>query len=532
MCQRGRFLRRNTLLAAPLLLASVFSSPLAAEVRLFSQDGRVDLRGVSVHLEQDTYFLMTGTRTLEVPAALVICEGRGCPRPADLEETETTASAEPGSFSDIRIVGAPSLLKGSVPEIIDAFSLALNTDIWRGLDEDGHVIFELQAGDGLALGNIRLEPDRRDEALQRLSNGQAQIAILYEAGYRERRQADQAEQGLKKQILARDAIMILAGARIPVQALPVVDLADILAGRITNWQDLGGPDLEIKVFGREPRSATSDLMESLLLRPRGLELGSHVIDLTSDRAVAEAVDRFPNSLGVIRYRPDLQARAMPVLDRCGHAVAPGIFSVKTEAYPLTARIVAFRSADAKDKGELERFSLFLVSRDTREVVAATGAVDNAPVQNELQTALTLIAEVSSSLDDQVRILAQERYRRVTNGARQLSLLFRNPGEHLHSEARFDPEIVALAEMIASNLKAIEDIFLIGLSSSRSDASEAMRASSGAADSVRKALMMIADDARAGYADRVSSAGYGDVTSRGCKKHAHGPSDLWVEVWVR
>jgi phosphate transport system substrate-binding protein len=64
------------------------------------------------------------------------------------------------------------------------------------------------------------------------------------------------EKGLTEIPMAHDAIALVVNVRNPVRALTMMQARDVFAGRIRNWQELGGPDWRITPITREEGSGT------------------------------------------------------------------------------------------------------------------------------------------------------------------------------------------------------------------------------------------------------------------------------------
>lgn len=68
---------------------------------------------------------------------------------------------------------------------------------------------------------------------------------------------DEAKAGIQAIQIARDAVAIVVGKENSFQgSLSKAQLRDIYAGKITNWSEVGGSNLPIKVYNRHPDSGT------------------------------------------------------------------------------------------------------------------------------------------------------------------------------------------------------------------------------------------------------------------------------------
>lgn len=103
-----------------------------------------------------------------------------------------------------------------------------------------------------------------------------------------------SETGLKATVLALDGIAIIVNKDNGVKDLTVEQIADIFTGKIKNWKEVGGADLEISCIGRESGSGTRDGFESVTKTEKACVLDQ---ELNSTGAVISAVGSNPNAIG-------------------------------------------------------------------------------------------------------------------------------------------------------------------------------------------------------------------------------------------
>jgi phosphate transport system substrate-binding protein len=79
------------------------------------------------------------------------------------------------------------------------------------------------------------------------------------------RELTQDDPALNKILLARDGIAIIVNPANPVNGLTKIQVRDIFAGTITNWNQVGGPDKEIHVAAREEGSGTRTAFQEMVM---------------------------------------------------------------------------------------------------------------------------------------------------------------------------------------------------------------------------------------------------------------------------
>lgn len=70
--------------------------------------------------------------------------------------------------------------------------------------------------------------------------------------------------GIEEIPVAIDGIAIAVHPNLPVSGLTITQLKEILTGKITNWKQVGGPDLKITVYARKPSSTFNFIQETVL----------------------------------------------------------------------------------------------------------------------------------------------------------------------------------------------------------------------------------------------------------------------------
>ena len=70
--------------------------------------------------------------------------------------------------------------------------------------------------------------------------------------------------GAVANVVAKDGVAVIVNPANSVTDLTVEQIADIFSGKITNWSELGGEDMEIAVYGREAGSGTRGAFEEIV----------------------------------------------------------------------------------------------------------------------------------------------------------------------------------------------------------------------------------------------------------------------------
>jgi phosphate transport system substrate-binding protein len=164
-------------------------------------------------------------------------------------------------------------------------------------------------------------------------------------------------QGAKPIVIALDGMTPVVNKNVRISNISKKDLAAIFTGNITNWKDVGGPDLKIVVVNRDEASGTYASFWELVCQPfygKAVAYTKDVIVTKENGEVAAKVASTPGSIGYVGM-----AFADQVVKAGGRQlmvdkVAGTIPNVISKKYPLSR-------------------SLFLITKDT----PAAGSVEKA-----------------------------------------------------------------------------------------------------------------------------------------------------------
>ncbi|MDY7022158.1 MAG: serine/threonine-protein kinase, partial [Cyanobacteriota bacterium] len=132
---------------------------------------------------------------------------------------------------------------------------------------------------------------------------------------KEKEQAQQKGFEIKEIPIAIDAIAVAINPQINIQGLTVMQLRDIYLGRITNWQEVGGPDIEITPYSRSSESGTVDFFLENILEGQELAANIEIIKTTT-----LGIRKVANNLGGIYF-----ASAPEIVGQCDiKAIAIGL----------------------------------------------------------------------------------------------------------------------------------------------------------------------------------------------------------------
>ncbi|MBI5749883.1 MAG: phosphate ABC transporter substrate-binding protein [Nitrospinae bacterium] len=102
--------------------------------------------------------------------------------------------------------------------------------------------------------------------------------------------------GVKEVLIGRDAIGVLVNPANPVSDLSFAQLKGIFTGKITNWKDVGGPDLPVTVYIVNPQSATRKVFAKIVLGGEDYS-GKNIETVRPDPAIIDKVSSDKGGIG-------------------------------------------------------------------------------------------------------------------------------------------------------------------------------------------------------------------------------------------
>ncbi len=201
----------------------------------------------------------------------------------------------------------------------------------------------------LAMGN------GSSEGILAVSNGSAGIGT----SSRDLKPAE-AGLGLVDWPIARDAIAVIVNPSNPVAALTTTQVAQIFEGKITNWSQVGGPDLEIGLVNRDEASGTREAFSKIVLK--GADFDPTAAVLSGTGQVRFVVAQARGAVGYISLGfVDKSVKALAV-----DGVVPTGATVSDGTYPVSRLLHFFTKG--QPTGLAKAYIDYVLSPEIQETV--------------------------------------------------------------------------------------------------------------------------------------------------------------------
>ncbi|MCZ8534012.1 phosphate ABC transporter substrate-binding protein [Psychrobacillus psychrodurans] len=174
--------------------------------------------------------------------------------------------------------------------------------------------------------------------------------------------------GLKEVVIAYDGIVVVTHPSNKVKDLTMEQIKQIFTGELTNWNELGGDDLEIVVVSREDGSGSRDAFQEIVEYSSG-ELIRNAIIASGNGNIKTTVANNKHAVGFISF--EYIDESISTIDING--VEATAENVLQEKYSLSRPFLfVHRDGQLTDTGQ--RFIDFILSNEGQLIAAEAGAI--------------------------------------------------------------------------------------------------------------------------------------------------------------
>ena len=508
------------------LAAGLAMTPIAAtagEVALKSADGTVNLVGEFIEFKDDNYVIRTALGDLRISASRVRCEGDDCP------VFTTTAADVVIAGSDTVGLGLMPLLMSGYASYLEAEASVVNTET------EGQIVasFIGDGGFGDELGSYLVTSTSSGDAFTGLLDGSAAIGMasrrIKPSEARELRDAGAGNMVSTSQehVVAVDSLVMIVNPNNPVDTISIEQLRDIYSGSVTNWSEIGGPDLPIQVITRQQGSGTLSVFENRIFGDDAPATPEAFQVADDNNVVAAAVNETEGAIGFVGYAFQRGAKALNLINECGIESTPDAFSASTEEYAIQRRLYLYNT-EAADQKALD-FVKFTQSEEADGVIAKSGFIDlGVKVREQSMESARARTLINTEADAFEGAVIREMLAEMLKSDR-LSTTFRFRTGSSKLDERGELDMARLTNYLEDMPEGTK-VTMVGFT----DSVGAFEANG--ALSVGRAQQVV-DDLRAFAGDRLSNVefaatGFGEVSPAACNIDENGRSvNRRVEVWI-
>ena len=280
---------------------------------------------------------LLGLAACSAAGVLTACSGSSEPA-----SSASTAPEPPASSAASEVTAAPFLTVEDFP-VLDGSTACIPLMAQMLADTTGMDLEEAQSIISVSTTAYAWESFG-------LYNTDTKMLVVYEAPDSVKEELEAANVQLEQKPIGVDALVFIVNEDNPVTDLTQQQLRDIYAGKITNWKDVGGQDLDIVAFQRRSDSGSQTLFQKLLIQ--GGELMDPPTEL-APTAMGELVDSLAaynnsaNAIGFSVYYYIDQMYSQPGLRLLSvDGVMPSNDTLADGSYPLCNDFYAVIRPDA------------------------------------------------------------------------------------------------------------------------------------------------------------------------------------------
>lgn len=210
--------------------------------------------------------------------------------------------------------------------------------------------------------------------IEAASNGTADIAT----SSRELTE-EEASHELVATVIAHDGIAVIVNPDNPVSGLTTQQLRDIYAGKITNWSEVGGPDLAIQVVNRDEASGTREAFRTIVMGDASFDRSAAVLPGTGQ--VRDVVSRTPGAIGYISIGfVDNDFASTSVRSLTIDGVEATEENVEDGSYPISRDLYFFTNGDPQ--GAAYDYISYVLSDAMNDTIRDAGYIPAHQTQGE------------------------------------------------------------------------------------------------------------------------------------------------------
>jgi len=168
--------------------------------------------------------------------------------------------------------------------------------------------------------------------------------------------------------VAMDGVCVVLHPSNPISELTTAQIADIYMGKITNWKELGGPDMAIVAISRDTSSGTYEVFHEKVMNKKDMAASVEYVN-----ANPQAHARVKTTAGAIGYVGlgflDRNVKAIKV-----NGVAPTKRTIAQGTFPVSRPLFLFTNGYPKLGSLIHAFCIFYLTEEGQEIVEAKGFV--------------------------------------------------------------------------------------------------------------------------------------------------------------
>lgn len=512
-------------LLTALLLVFASCAAWAEDVLLTSRDGQIEISGTLLGFDGEFYRVETIYGELTIDSSGVICDGPGCPNLQDF-------------VAELSISGSATMGAVLLPALVEGFAQRNGYKSVREDTDPSHFTYTLiDSRSEQPAGHLFFRVSNSDEGFADLLANEADLVMsLREVTPAEQKRAFDAGMGnlrdpKRSSVLALDAIVPIVAPSNPIREISPLQLAQVYAGQIVNWRELGGADAPIILYAPSPDSGLGQAAVDRILAPVALDISAQAVRHKRGDNLAQAVSRDPFALGISSYAEVGGAVALTLTGTCGRSLRATRRSIKTKDYPLGAPM--FLYTPARRLPQIARaFLAFTSSPEAQLVIRRSGFVDQAPEEIPIDAQGNRLANAIAAAGEGVDLAELQRMIDRLSQMQRLTTSFRFEAGSIALDAQSRANVLQLAQRLERGRYDSRELVFVGFSDGDGPAAPNRAIALRRAEAVRRSVLQASETADLSRTT-ISVDAFGEAMPMACDDSSWGRlTNRRVEVWVR
>ena len=328
------------------------------------------------------------------------------------------------------------------------------------------------------------------------------------------------------------AFAVVVNPDVGIDSVTMDQLADIYAGDLTNWSEIGGPDQRILPLQLPVNSLVRNEVIKLVMNPVGKSIAGSVLTLADEASIVASIGQFPGSISIVSADSIGGTATLPVAASCGVAVDPVPFSIVSGDYPLVRPIMATYDRIPNTSLPIELFD-FASTTVAQSLLGREGFINYGAVTQDAADKNERLSQIlGASLEEIERPVAAQMFQALFDADRLSPTM--SGGAASGPEAAWNRAMmIALADTLKDAAYAGREVVFVGFANSTGGTQAEIDASAIAATQVEAAFAQFAADIVRDNGLRLTSLGFGNVAPATCVEGQTDSSTYTrVEAWVR
>jgi phosphate transport system substrate-binding protein len=188
----------------------------------------------------------------------------------------------------------------------------------------------------------------------------------------EKMKLQDAGKAFTEKIIAYDALAVIVNPSNKVTQLTREQIEAIYTGKITNWKEVGGDDMNIVIYSRETSSGTYEFFREHVLNKKNFATSALLMPATG--AIVQSVSQTKGAIGYVGLAYlESDIKAIKVSYDAGKTyVSPSVENAKNKTYPITRPLYYYYLNSAEKV--VKPFVDFVLSPEGQKIVGDIGFV--------------------------------------------------------------------------------------------------------------------------------------------------------------